>query len=255
MPAPAPKNREATSPTQRQGGHLSGSLQWDVSPQELLARLSQFRGDEPVRPYAVTTVRVPRNGTYLQQGSAPNFDGGLGTLCTCKHQMRSRYTVEAWASGAWVLGLTSLSKWRQGQQPYYYLMRVKQAFESQADLVEALRQQGRQDVLAAKDSTVHQRGDIFIPERPLSGSERFNPQNYLSPVANHVHSGDHDPLHWHNDIHYAKMKRQEPPVLVGDPEFTFVWSRPMVKRRHAIAIRDYEDWDLEDLRRDVVGVD
>jgi hypothetical protein len=232
----------------------ASAIRWDVSAAELRNALEKFPGYETVRPHVVDTVKVRGNSIYEQTGSAPNFAGGLGTLCTCKHQMRSRYPAESWSSGVWVLGLTGLSRWRPGEQPFYYLMRVAQAYHSQADLVQALEAQGRHEVLAAKDSRAHQLGDIFMPRRLLADDGRFKPENYHPPMFGHVHSQASDPLGWHNDIFYDGTSHRRPPVLVGDPEYTFVWTRPIVRRRNPLPIRDYQNWTLARLRSVILGV-
>jgi len=69
---------------------------------------------------------APANGEYVQTGSAPNFQGGLITLCTCKHSMRATLTPRAMASvGVWVAGLTSWDPSIRGkQQSLVYFMRV-----------------------------------------------------------------------------------------------------------------------------------
>jgi hypothetical protein len=237
--------------------HIGGrreALRRDASAKELHEVLEGFPGTDIVRPYVVDTVRM-LGGLYQQRGSAPNFDGGLGTLCTCKHQMRSRYSAESWASGVWVLGLTGMSRWRYGEQTFYYLMRIGEAYESQSELVSAFERQGRKHVLAAKDSRTSELGDIFLPNKPLGGAQRYNPQNYHRPMEEHAHSQRDDPLHWHNDIFYGKSGGRQPPVLVGDPDLTFVWTRPLVKRRSPVAIRDYENWTLARLRAVILGVD
>ena len=227
-------------------------LRQDISADELLTILEKFRGDEVVRPYAVTTVKL-KNGNYQQGGSAPNFDGGLATLCTCKHQMRSRYTPENWTSGVWVLGLASKSLWKQGEQTFYYLMRVEATHASQADLVRALQMGGQEDVIAAKDSRTNQLGDLYIPEDiALKGNKRFNPSSYVPPMSGHVHSRQDNPLQWHNDLWY-QTGDCAPPLLVGDPKFTFTWSRPLIKRRHPSDIRDYQNQNLAWLRREIMG--
>ncbi|HEY8606428.1 MAG TPA: hypothetical protein VIM12_04860 [Noviherbaspirillum sp.] len=227
----------------------------DVCTEELLEALNKFPGSESVRLYVVDTVKIRRAGVYEQTGSEPNFEGGLGTLCTCKHQMRSRYSTESWASGVWVLGLTGLSRWRRGEQPFYYLMRIAQAYESQADLFQALEAQGRLEVLTAKDSRTSQLGDIFAPKRPLSNESRFKPDNYHPPMDGHAHSHADNPFGWHNDIFYDGTSHTGPPLLVGDPEYTFVWTRPIVRRRNPYPIRDYEKWTLSRLRSVILGID
>jgi hypothetical protein len=52
--------------------------------------------------YIVRTVKLDHEGpTFEQHGSAPNFQGGVLTLCTCKHQMRATQSTEDW-QGVWV---------------------------------------------------------------------------------------------------------------------------------------------------------
>jgi hypothetical protein len=221
-----------------------GALQVNLTAPELKARLAAFDKTEVVRPYVVRTVKL-NGGTFKQTGSAPNFDGGIGTLCTCKHQMRSRYSVAEWTSGVWVLGFTSKGLCEPGQQTFYYLMRVRLAFESQSELVAALTAGNRLDVIAAKSSRTNEIGDLFLPKVPeLRGESRFNPQNYHSPLLGHVHSQQSDPLYWHEDIRYMDRKRTAPALLLGDPEFTFVWTAPRVQRRNPANIRDYRNWTL-----------
>lgn len=221
-----------------------GELKVNLTAFELKARLAAFDRTEVVRPYVVRTVTL-KGGTFRQTGSAPNFDGGIGTLCTCKHQMRSRYSVAEWTSGVWVLGFTSRGLCAPGQQTFYYLMRVRSAFESQSELVAALTAASRLDVISAKSSRTNGLGDVFVPKAPkLRGETRFNPQNYYAPLSGHVHSHESDPLYWHKDIRYGNGKRSTPALLVGDPEFTFVWTNPRVQRRNPANIRDYRNWTL-----------
>lgn len=43
--------------------------------------------------YILTTIEIdkddPSDKTFIQTGSAPNFQGGHITLCSCKHYMRT----------------------------------------------------------------------------------------------------------------------------------------------------------------------
>ena len=56
--------------------------------------------------YVITTVEL-RDGLFDQTGSGPNFDGGLITLCTCKHDLRARMHTEEWLKNQWIAGFTS----------------------------------------------------------------------------------------------------------------------------------------------------
>jgi hypothetical protein len=83
--------------------------------------------------YVVASVEMDGTGEQFEQyGSAPNFQGGRLTLCTCKHQMRSSLDRREW-KGKWIAGFTS--RCRPFERHWlFYLTRVTEAHESQADL-------------------------------------------------------------------------------------------------------------------------
>ena len=65
-------------------------------PLALLAkRLRRIR--DRAYSYVVRSVKLDRSTmSFEQHGSAPNFQGEVLTLCTCKHQMRSSQPAEEW---------------------------------------------------------------------------------------------------------------------------------------------------------------
>ena len=209
---------------------------------------------ERVYGYVVRTVR-PRQGEFLQTGSAPNFNGGLITLCTCKHSMRASLTPAAWKKGAWIAGFTSWDKDFHKQQSLVYLMRVGEAFESHADLVQELRRSGRSATVDAKDSTQHTLGDVMIPvEASIQGDERFSPAAYRTPIPEHIHRANDEDDSWRDDINYVGIGGRHAAMLVGDVDFSFVWSRPFVRRRNPQPSRPYRQWSLSEFLDDLEGV-
>ena len=57
--------------------------------------------------YVVRSVKLDRSTLCFEQhGSAPNFQGGVLTLCTCKQQMRSSQSADE-RSNVWIAGFTS----------------------------------------------------------------------------------------------------------------------------------------------------
>lgn len=74
-------------------GHLGHNL---GLPLPLLAeRIGESEG--AAYSYVVRTVKWNDvTATFEQHGSAPDFQGDLLTLCTCKHQMRTSRTAEDW---------------------------------------------------------------------------------------------------------------------------------------------------------------
>lgn len=221
------------------------SVATDLSIEELRRRISQVgASDEDVYAYVVRSVR-PANGEYVQTGSAPNFQGGLITLCTCKHSMRATLTPEQWQQGVWVAGLTSWDQAFGKQQALVYLMRVGEAYASQAELVQALRQSGRSEVTDAKDSTQHRLGDLMIPVSDgATGNDRYLPAAYFPPMVGHSHRRTAEDAGWEDDVNYVGDGGRQSVTLAGDRNFSFVWTRPLVHRRRPGPTRPYRKWTL-----------
>ena len=83
--------------------------------------------------YVLTTVEADSHGSFVQTGSAPNFQGGLITLCTCKHLMRTNRTPNNWEC-VWIAGFTGINILSDHRNYLFYLMRVKEAFSSHKEL-------------------------------------------------------------------------------------------------------------------------
>jgi hypothetical protein len=205
------------------GGHLGKNL---GLPLPLLnARLGQLK--DRAYSYVVRTVKWDHEtATFEQHGSAPNFQGDVLTLCTCKHQMRTSRAAEDW-QGVWLAGVTSRTI-HDGKHWLFYLAKIKSAHESHADLWTRMTPISRR----AKAAHVHYLGDIFKPKTPLpTAAARFSPVRYVSP---HLHAHrwrEEDGWHndWHNDISYhLAHKFGHPPLLVADPRHTFIWTEPMI---------------------------
>jgi hypothetical protein len=209
-------------------------------PLPLLAtRIGQLEGR--VYSYVVRTVKLDHESATLEQhGSAPNFQGDLLTLCTCKHQMRASQSVEGWR-GIWLAGVTSRTI-HEGKHWLFYLAKIESAFDSHSDLWTGMKAASRK----AKAANVNYLGDLFQPKTPIpTADERFSPNRYVSP---HLHAHrwrDEDGWHngWHNDISYHLAdKFGHPPLLVADPRRTFIWSEPIIYfgEDHC---RNYRKWD------------
>jgi hypothetical protein len=184
---------------------------------------------------------------FEQHGAAPNFQGDILTLCTCKHQMRASQAGEDW-EGVWLAGVTSRTI-HERKHWLFYLAKIESAFDSHSDLWAGMRAVTRN----AKAAHVHYLGDMFKPKSSIAtANARFAPGRYVSP---HLHThrrrdegGWHDD--WHNDICYhlaKKGKYRHPPLLVADPRRTFIWNKPRIyfAEDHC---RNYRKWDsLEQL--------
>ena len=111
----APRTRD-TQPFP-QTGLLASNM--DVFPDILYARITDNHAT--VYSYVVATVKN-RGGQFAQTGSAPNFQGGMITLRTCKHLMRTFLTHDDW-KGVWIAGFTGVRA-GQGGNALVYLMQT-----------------------------------------------------------------------------------------------------------------------------------
>jgi hypothetical protein len=200
-----------------QQGQLAKTLNSTLGTLGALLDDGGFR-EATVYGYVIATIQVDGRG-FLQTGSAPNFQGDLMTLCTCKHFMRTFLDAPGW-QGKWIAGFTGIRA-GGGRNALVYIMRVAHAFESHRDLW--LSQAFTPAAREAKAADRHKFGDVY---RPTSeGGDPFDPVNYWSPVQNHVHAeGDE----WHKDIDRVGCAGRRPALLVGQVGLSFLWSKPML---------------------------
>lgn len=168
----------------------------------------------PIYYYVMTSIRKCGN-TLQHYGSGPNWQGGIITLCTCKHFMRALHRPEDWR-GLWVAGFSGIDV-GDGRNFLIYLMRVGGAFESHWDLWRSLPAQVR----SAKAADTNPLGDVY---RPIGGDIREDPFNicrYHQPHQSHSHKYD-----WPRDIKYQKNDdRRRAALLVGDGQYSFIWDK------------------------------
>lgn len=229
----------------------------DLNVQRLRERLGAFGNpeDQVVYAYIVDTVHpVGEAEVYEQRGSAPNWEGEHITLCTCKHPMRASLTPAQWMQDKWVVAMTGYNQRFGYQQSLICLFRVGEAHPSMAALAHALRQSGREAVAAAKDATVHPRGDLMMPLRAGIPANPHDPAVYREPCLQHVHRQPRDPECWHQDVNYVGGGGRQAPMLVGDPRLSFRWTRPMVRRRDGEGFRRHRVWTLTSLLDDLEAV-
>lgn len=230
-------------------------IQCDIGIEQLRQRIRTLGNpdNERVYGYVVRTVHLS-DGKFNQQGSGPNWQGGLITLCTCKHSMRSSLPAGEWLKGKWVAGLTGWNSEFDKQQSLVYLMRVGEAFGSQAELVVHLRASGRDGVVRAKDSSVHRLGDLMIPTTTGLSLDPNDPKMYHPPLLGHVHRQSTTDKDWETDIHYVGYAGREPVMLAGDSRYSFRWTRPVIRRSRPGYTRPYRIWTLSDLLADIEEV-
>ncbi len=169
--------------------------------------------------YVVRTARV-HHGHISQHGSGPNVEGGVGTLSTCKHHIRTWRGV---ARGAWIAGVTSGAADADVRQALFYLARIERTFSNHRDLWAALPDAARR----AKSMSENYVGDVFEP-LPAALVDPYAAASYR-PVTYHSHvkeAGDVSAL----DRDRCDVQGPRPKLLAFDAAATFVWDRPLISR-------------------------
>lgn len=195
-------------------GRLAKALNLDC--EDLSEKIAPFRQDT-VYSYVIKTVEC-KDGRLRQWGSAPNFQGGLITLCSCMHRMRtSLQKTNSW-KGLWIAGYTP----KDLGNHLFYLMRVSEAFASHHELwfSNCIPKATR----IKKAAHLDRFGDIYKPKSESVDPYRY--RDYIRPCKGHVHR---EPPHWHKDINYSKgYQQRKPALLVGHPEYSFLWDKPEI---------------------------
>ena len=190
---------------------------------------------EPVYSYVISSVGREKDGdAFIQEGCGPNFQGGLLTLCTCKHRMRTYPKITNPNSGVWIAGFTGVNV--HGKKNWlFYLMRIreKEVFESHYDLWNFDSRDWKR-IRKEKSSREHRLGDLFQPKRNIRKRDsklRFQPESYYPPCWCHVHA-NHEKKRkppWHKDICYERKKgRRKAVLLLGEKKSSFLWSGPKI---------------------------
>lgn len=196
-------------------GQLAKNL--DLRIEDLQKVLNGEEGT--VYVYVVATIKN-KKGQFIQTGSAPNFQGGMITLCTCKHRLRSFREITAW-EGVWIAGFTGINAGIEGRNALVYLTKVSMTFQSHRDFWFSNKIPDK--TKQAKAAYLHRCGDIFKPKR--KDLDHFQPDNYYPPREDHVHAHKNQ---WHNDVNYVGVKGRRPALLVGDPDYSFLWFIPLL---------------------------
>ena len=195
-------------------GSLARNL--NLPSQELLERIAPFL-ESTVYSYVVDTVEY-HEGRLWQSGSGPNFQGDFVTLCSCKHLMRTYFDPYGW-EGVWIAGFTGSTD--LGTNRLFYLMRVSEAFGSHRELW--FSDTIPEETKLAKAAHLDRFGDIYQPKGEVGLP--YSHRRYLAPCKTHVHC---EPGDWGKDIGYVTRHGRRAALLVGNPEYSFLFDRPTI---------------------------
>lgn len=203
-------------------GRLAEGLNQTFS--RLRARVGRELAKRPVYSYVVTTATV-EDKEFRQTGSAPNFQGGRVTLCTCKHKDRAspppvhcRGPVSdgPWR-GIWVAGLCSSTQFRP--RALFYLMLVSRTYGSHAAAWQSLGSP------LAKSAHRNRYGDIYEPVG-LPCRQPWRASSYRSHLPGHVHDEGGREYDIERTFH-----GRHPHLLEGDRRHSYLWSQPTITLR------------------------
>lgn len=206
----------------------------NLSLGQVCRSVSDINSSTPIYCYVISSVRK-KDGILQHYGCGPNWQGGLITLCTCKHYMRTFFEVSEWP-GTWIAGFSNVRA-GSGANVLIYMMRVKHAFESHYELWHALPRQVRWAKAADRKANIL--GDIYRPLGKTTLKGRFKKASYHQPCLSHVHFDG-----WVKDIDYKQYRRAA--MLVGDERSSYVWSQPKIVLDHNIG-RGQVKYHLRDL--------
>lgn len=203
--------------------------------------------NNPVYYYIIRSVGY-RDHKLVNTGCAPNFQGGIVTLCTCKHYMRTYNLIQ---DGCWIAGFTSIDVYPMIRGNFlYYLARIKRVINSQSDLWNSdfISEKAKNK----KNTYINPFGDLYEPlKNNLTDRQKFDPLNYHIPCKDHSH---YERNEWHYDIlkRYKRknsVDRKISKLIVFDPKYSYVWTQPMYKLIKQFTRGVKPAFNLEDLRK------
>lgn len=145
--------------------------------------LSREPSGTVVRMYTQHLIKY-QEGIFKQTRSSPNWEGGLVTYATCKHNLRS--TITDW-EGVWLVGLCPKNC---ESNAVLFAGKISSVFSSNYSLRSHIIHQYPKSVYRAKNAHINPRGDLYTPVEELSGDEVYDHNNYREP-PNHTRSVEH----------------------------------------------------------------
>lgn len=192
----------------------------------LRKQLSAFL-DDTAYIYTLTSLTRDASGIIQQNGSAPNVEDGIVTLCTCKHYMRQGNKGK-W-KGVWIIGLTPIVKNKgfDGEKNYvFYITRVEKEFTNHKEFYDYLHL-NHPNAIIPKNGSRNELGDIFEPKTGIviDGVTELNPNSYIDASKIHSHG-----TAWIHDVSLNPLSASpvSTPLLLGEINNSFVWQKPTI---------------------------
>lgn len=180
------------------------------------------------------------DGIFKQTRSGPNWQGGILTLTTCKHYMR---TANLDWEGMWLAGFTP--KVGCNENYLLFLAKIAHVFNSNYDLGEWMRARFI-ETYKRKRALEHKFGDIYVPKGLLTERTKYNPRYYKTPHG-HVRMEMDKKWgvpKWQKDIDYESNGRRPRTFVFTDVKLfkkpTWVSTRPLHRSGYKGTIADLQ---------------
>lgn len=171
----------------------------------------------PIYAYVLTTADYNDvEKKIIQGGNSPNFEGGIATLCCCKHYMRTYPKIQP---DVWIAGFTTRAK--TGKNYLFFLAKIEDFKCFFYDLEKYLNLKKGVD-LDAKSTLKSNLGDIYIAKKGAQ-NHLYKSKWYNEPCYSHVHFNGKKNWKW--DIETPEYKKHHK-LLIFDIDNTFVWEEP-----------------------------
>lgn len=189
----------------------------------LKTELPEIAKNDPVYFYVISTLEF-QHPYLVQKGSAPNLYGGVISICTCKHYMRSFRRIRE-NNSVWIAGVSGVSLVPSQHKNFlFFLMKIQNRFRSHADAWENSPERVRK----AKNARYHRLGDLYQPRTTLLNE--FSPSSYYPPIQGHPHlmqdKGENEHPYWYDDV--SICYKNPSALLFGDPHQSYVWNQPLL---------------------------
>lgn len=181
-------------------------------PREKLSEILFSCGNDIVYYYVIRSVDFV-DGHFVQRGSGPNFEGGVITLCTCKHYLR---TFPGIKPDVWLAGITSSKTGPNRGNYLFYLAQIKYVYITHYELWNSLPAQSREK----KNATYNRLGDVF---EPIDSMEDYTSiRSYQQPIHNHSHAESYK---YDIESKYHKPSK----LIVFDKDHSLIWDSPLIQ--------------------------
>lgn len=174
---------------------------------------SILEGVDLIYVYPHHQIELSDDNELEQTRSGPNWEGGMVTMATCKHFLRTYSSIKPKK-----VALCGITNKIEGENYLLYIGVIDKSFDSNYELGRYISSIN-QFAFDTKLATNNPLGDIFEPDEDLEDEERYDSLNFIEPHDDHcrfVEFSDNQPKYI-KDIEYQTRSGRRPKCLILDP--------------------------------------